>query len=167
MATRFLPTQLRARVTAKEHRLRGKFMSCYSWDSYSKGCHLFSPCLGWHSSHSFQLANNSTIHPIHLISTTPSQRENAPMIELICCIYFNRHLASDSTDICRKTTSPEGFHTGLILSIAKTLSQILGFPAEKMEMKETHKLCHLHNYCWSFTSKTIVNTKFKSSVVRF
>lgn len=47
------------------------------------------------------------------------------MTELILCVYFNHHLASDSTDICKKTR-PEGLYTGLILDITETASQIMG-----------------------------------------
>lgn len=76
------------------------------------------------------------MHQIHLVSTTPSQKENAAMIELIHCVYFNQHLASKSTDICRKTTRPEGFHTGLIFAITETLSQIMGSLEGKGEVEE-------------------------------
>lgn len=74
-----------------------------------EGLSPFSLCLGFHYSHSCQLLNHSTIHQIHLIPTTPSQIEKATTIELIHCIYFNHHLASDSADICRETTHPGGF----------------------------------------------------------
>lgn len=134
---------------AKEHGLQGKFMSCYARDSRSKGCHLFILCLGSHSGHSCQLVNNSTIHQILLISTTPGPTEKPPMIELIRCAYFSRQLASDSTDICRKKIRPEGFHAGLIFSITEMLSQIMGCLVGKGEVKEKKQklLCHLlHNY---------------------
>ena len=125
------PRSLPAHIIAKE---RGN-----SWPSCSKGCHLFSLCLGSHSSHSCQLVNNSAIHPIPLITTLPPSDRNAAVIELIHCVYFNRHVASHSTDICRKTTWPEGFHAGFVLAITEILSQILGSLEGKEEKgrKET------------------------------
>ena len=151
MATWSLPARLRAHVIANKHRLQGKFMSCYSRDSCSRGCPLFSLCLGFHSSHSCQLVNYSTIHQIHLISTTPSHIEIAPVIELMRCVCFYSQLASDSTDIWRQPTRPEGLHASLILAITKAFSQAMGSLEGNEEMGEkTQKLlCHLlHNYCW-------------------
>lgn len=117
MAAWSLPAWLKARAIASQQRLQAKFMSCYSRDCCLQGCHLFSLCLGLHSSLSCQLVNYSTIHQIPLMSTTPSQTENVPVIELIHCVDFYCQLASDFIDICRQTTRLERLHAGLILAI--------------------------------------------------
>ena len=149
MATWSLPAGLKAHATASRQRLQAKFMSCYSRDCCLQGCHLFSLCLGLHSSPSCQLVNYSIIHQIHLMSTTPSQTENAPVIELIQCVDFYHQLASDFIDICRQTTRLERLHAGLILAIKQIFSQTMGSP-EGNGRKGTKLLCYLlHHYRWS------------------
>lgn len=107
MATWSLPAGLKAHATASRQRLQAKFMSCYSRDCCLQGCHLFSLCLGLHSSPSCQLVNYSIIHQIHLMSTTPSQTENAPVIELIQCVDLQaNHQAREAPcrfDSCHNT----------------------------------------------------------------